>query len=161
METFHYFPPGTEEQRSFLFQLLATVISFVVIGVLWWRSGDGGARAMLVGAGLVVLWMLGRTAWLLERKAQRSQNAEVGMDDAGLHITDPSGRSRDVPWESITDVRVVGGRLMVQWADGSLVVGAREIENGMELVRKVVKRHESGAFEQPRAFTSFIPLEPK
>lgn len=164
MQTFRYFPPGNEEQRSFLWQLLGTVVGLVFIAFLWTRTDEATTRAMLIGAGVGVLWMLARTVWSLETKAQRSQNAEFGVDDDGFHITNPAGATQTVAWADISHVEVVGGRLTVEWSEGRVSVGARELEEGMALVREVMSRYNqaTGKGEVPdRPPSNFIPLEPR
>ncbi len=127
MRTFHYFPPGTEEQQAFVAQFLGTLLGWIVIAALlkfWAREAP--AIGMLIGAALALLWMLARTAWALEKKAQRSQNAEIGVDDEGLHITDDRGQTQLIQWDEISDLSVAGGRLIVTWPGGTFAVGARE-----------------------------------
>jgi len=164
MQTFHYYPPGTEEQRTFLLQLLGTLLSLGVIAFLWVRSPDGGTRGMLLGAGAGVIWMLVRTVVSLETKAQRSQNAEFGIDDDGLHITDPRGVTQIVGWTEITKLETIGGRMTIEWDGGTVSVGARELEDGMTLVGEVMERYnvanglEEKQFKPP---TNFIPLDPR
>lgn len=164
MQTFRYFPPGLEEQRSFLLQLLGTILGLAFIAFLWTRTADATTRAMLVGAGAAVVWMLARTVWSLETKAQRSQNAEFGIDDDGLHIINPAGATQVVAWADITHLEVIGGRLTVEWPEGQVSVGARELEDGMTLVREVMDRYNQatgqgdGAFKPP---SNFIPLDPR
>jgi hypothetical protein len=164
MQTFRYFPPGTEEQRTFLLQLLGSILGLGVIAFLWTRTGDATTRGMLIGAGAGVVWMLARTVWSLETKAQRSQNAEFGVDDDGLHITDPRGVTQTVAWGDITHLETVGGRMTVEWSGGKVSVGAREIEDGMTLVREVMGRYNeaTGQGKLPdRPPSNFIPLEPR
>jgi hypothetical protein len=164
MQTFHYFPPGEEEQKSFLFQLLGTVLGLGFIAFLFTRAGDATTRAMLIGAGIGVVWLLARTVWALETKAQRSQNAEFGIDDDGLHITNPAGATQVVAWSEITHLEVIGGRLTVQWDGGQVSVGARELEDGMTLVREVMERYNKATGQGDASFkppTNFIPLDPR
>jgi hypothetical protein len=75
MRVFQFFPPGVEEQRAFLVQLGGAILSLAVIGVLLWFTKDTGLRGVLLGAGIGVIFLLGRSAWQLELKAARAQNA--------------------------------------------------------------------------------------
>lgn len=156
MKTFHYFAPGAEEQRAFVMQFLSTLLGIGVAALLYSRAADAGLRAMLIGAGLALLWNLGRAAWALERKARRAQNAEIGVDKDGLHITGADGKSQFVSWEKMEEPQIKGGRLYVRWENGSLLVGAREIEDGMTLVRLVMNKGQ----DEPPKPTNFIPLQP-
>jgi hypothetical protein len=160
MQTFRYLPPAVEEQRAFAVQFLGSLLGLALITVVWPHAGDAGIRGLLLGAAAGVLWMLARAAWSLEKKAQRSQSAGIGLDDEGLHLTDDKGRTQVVPWTTITAVDVSGGRMMVSWPEGSFAVGARELENGMALVREVTKRR-SHDNDNPLSPSNFIPLEPR
>ena len=55
MQTFHYNPPGQEEQRGFLMQLLATVLSVALGAVLWFWVRNPAAHAVLIGDNGTVL----------------------------------------------------------------------------------------------------------
>jgi len=164
MRTFQYFPPGPEEQRAFVVQLFGTVLAWIIIALLWkFWARDAAMIGVLVGAALGAFWMLARSAWTLEKKAQRSQNAEIGVDDAGLHITDDRGRTQSIAWSEISDLKVVGGRLTVTWPGGQFAVGARELEDGMTLMNQVMK-YRGGDPERdslPPPPSNFIPLSPR
>lgn len=139
-------------------QFLSTILG---LGVAWWlffHSHDAGFRAMLGGASLALCWQLGRAAWQLEQKARRAQNGVIGVDAAGLHLTDSAGKSQSVSWDEIQELGVKGGRLAVTWPGGNFIVGSREIEDGMTLVRLVMNRGQDE--KPPRAKSNFIPLEP-
>ena len=158
MRTFHYYAPGPEEQRGFVMQALGTALGLGLVTFMFWRVTDSGLRGTLVGAGIALVFRLINAAWRLEQKARRAQNAEIGVDEKGLHLTDEKGKSQTLMWEEIQDVGVKGGRLNVKWKGGSLAVGSREIEDGMTLVRLVMARGKDEP--PPRAKTNFIPLEP-
>lgn len=157
MRTFHYFAPATDEQRAFVVQFLGAVLGLGVVVFFFWRSSDGGTRAMLCGAGLALIFQLGRAAWQLEKKARRAQNAAIGVDTKGLHLTGDDGQTRFIAWAEIQDLGVKGGRLSVTWPGGNFAVGSREIEDGMALVRLVMNK---GQDETPRR-GNFIPLDPR
>lgn len=162
MKTFHYLPPGPEEQRGFALQFLGTLLGLALIAGLWLWTRDATLRSALIGAGLATVFKLAHSAWALEQKAQRSQNAEIGVDGEGLHLVDAKGQSQTVTWEAITECGVQGGRLAVQWnggQGGQLVVGAREIEDGMSLVREVMQQRQ-GDVVSPTP-SNFIPLSPR
>jgi hypothetical protein len=161
MQTFRYLPPAAEEQRAFAVQFLGSLLGLALIAVVWLRTGDTGTRGLLLGAAAGVLWMLARAAWELEKKAQRSQHAAIGIDDEGLHITDANRRTQVIPWAEITEVGVAGGRMIVSWPGGSFEVGARELDNGMALVRAVTKKQSHGHDNTPLPPSNFIPLEPR
>ena len=159
MKTFHYFPPAPEEQRGFLIQLGGSLLGLIAIGVLAWRTNDMGLRGVMIGAALGVLTVLARSIWQLETKAQRSQNAEVGVDENGLHVTDAAGKTQIVTWQEIEQTEVLGGRLKVNWSGGELKFGSREIENGMELIQLIAAR--GGSTPSAESNSNFIPLSPK
>src|SRR4051812_38226584 len=115
MQNFRYIPPGPEEQREFLMQLLGTFLGGVLIAFLLQRPHTPTAGGVLWGAAVAMVWMLGRAMWRLEKKAQRSQNALIAIDEGGLHVTDSQGRVRDVAWTEIEDYNVVGGRMTLTW----------------------------------------------
>jgi hypothetical protein len=162
MQTFRYLPPAVEEQKAFAVQFLGSLLGLTLIAVVWLRTGDAGIKGLLLGAAAGVLWMLARAAWSLEKKAQRSQHAGIGLDDDGLHITNDKGNTQIIPWTTITKVDVSGGRMIVSWPDGSFAVGARELENGMALVREVTKKRSHGNdSSSPLPPSNFIPLEPR
>ena len=151
MREFHYFPPSQDDQRAFIMQLLGALLGLIVVVVLFWRTPAFELRAVLVGAGIAILWMLGSAAWRLETKARRSQLAKVGFDESLLHVVDWHGTESNIPWNDITLCEVKGGRLLVQWKDGKLQVGARELEDGMEFIQHVAKKIHGDK-------STFIPL---
>jgi hypothetical protein len=151
MREFHYFPPSQDDQRAFIMQLLGTVLGLIVVAVLFWKTPTFELRAVLVGAGVAILWMLGSAAWRLEKKARRSQLAKVGFDETQLFVTDWHGSQSEILWENITSCEVKGGRLLVEWNGGKLHVGARELEDGMEFVQHVAKKIHGDK-------STFIPL---
>ena len=159
MRTFHYFPPAPEEQRGFLIQLGGTLLGLIAIGVLAWRATDAGLRGVMIGTAIGVLYILARSVWQLETKAQRAQNAEIGVDKNGLQITDAAGKTQNVSWEEIEKTEVLGGRLKVTWANGELKFGSREVENGMELIQLIAEQGRSTP--EPNLNSNFIPLSPK
>ena len=167
MQTFHYHPPAPEEQRGFVMQFLGTLLGLVLIAVLWWWTTEMVVRGVLIGAGLATILRLGQAAWQLEKKAQRSQNGEIGVDDDGLHITDSAGQTQLIKWQDITKCHVINSRLTVEWEKGQIAIGAREMQDGMTLVREVTSRwarHTKGedvSDHQPPAPSNFIPLMPK
>ena len=162
LRTFNYIPPGPEEQRAFLMQLLATVLTIAVVIALSFWTRDSVARGVLWGGGIAAVWLLARAAWSLEKKAQRAQHAQIGFDADGLHITDAKGQTTSIKWQDITECHVTGGRLKVEWAGGKISIGAREIQDGMALVRQVTKmwsEHTQG--DGPPPPSNFIPLSPR
>lgn len=159
MRTFHYFPPAPEEQRGFVIQLGGSLLGLVAIGVLAWRATDAGLRGVMIGTAIGVLTILARSVWHLETKAQRSQNAEIGVDENGLQITDAAGKTQFVNWNEIEKTEVLGGRLKVNWANGELKFGSREVENGMQLIELIAAKGRSTP--DFTATSNFIPLSPK
>ena len=163
MRTFHYLPPGVEEQRAFVTQLLGTLLGLAIVVVASFRVLDATLRGALWGAGLALLWMLVRAAWALEKKARRAALSHIGVDDDGLHLVDENAREQKIAWSEISQADVSGGKLRVTWPDGVLEVGAREVQDGMEMVREVLQKcgaasEAATGFKPP---TSFIPLDPK
>lgn len=164
MPTFHYLPPGAEEQKTFALQFLGTLLCCVLLGALFWFSTDTRLKAVLFGAASGVLWLLMRAALQLEKKAQRAQNSEFEIDDDGVVITNARGQQHRVLWNEIQELNVVGGRLTMTWNDDELSVGARELENGMEFVREITRRYQQEGGEVGKSWTpptNFIPLDPK
>jgi hypothetical protein len=164
VKNFRFFPPSPEEQRAFFAQLGGTILSFVVIGVLAWRADEAGLRGAMIGAGIGVLFLLGRNAWQLERKAARAQHGEIVVEEQGFSHTDFKGRTNFVAWDKIETLEVRGGRLQLVWRDEArhkhaLCLGAREVENGMELIRLLAARGRSTPVATQSS--NFIPLEPK
>jgi hypothetical protein len=160
---FHYLPPGPEEQRAFVGQLVGTLLGVVIVVVLSFRLTDPALRGVFWGGGAASIWMLGRTAWGLEKKARRATVAEIGVAEDGLHIVDDRAHRQVVLWTQVSEVSVNGGRLSVTWPDGSLAVGAREMEDGMEMIRTILQQSGHGG-ESQNGFkppTNFIPLDPK
>jgi hypothetical protein len=162
--TYHFFPPGVDEQRAFFVQLGGALLSCAVIGVLAWRTTEATLRGVLLGAGVGVLFLLVRAAWQLEQKAARAQNGEIAVGENGFSHTDLKGRCSFVSWDKIEALEVRGGRLQLAWRDEKnrkcqLRIGAREIENGMELIRLLAARGQRTSVTA--ASSNFIPLEPK
>lgn len=151
MREFHYFPPSQDDQRAFVMQLFGALLGLLVVAFLWWRASSFELRAVLIGAGVAILWLLGNAAWQLEKKARRSQLAKVGFDENRLFVVDWHGAESKIPWNEITGCDVKGGRLSVQWKSGKLLVGARELENGMEFIQHVAKTVHGDK-------STFIPL---
>jgi hypothetical protein len=151
MREFHYFPPSQDDQRAFIMQLLGTVLGLIVVAVLFWKTPTFELRAVLAGAGVAILWMLGSAAWRLEKKARRSQLAKVGFDENQLDVVDWHGAESNIFWNEITLCEVKGGKLLVEWNGGKLHVGARELEDGMEFVQHVAKKVHGDK-------STFIPL---
>ncbi len=158
MPTFRYLPPTQLEQRGFIIQLVATIISLIVAVNLAMRTDEAGLRGLMVGLGLGVLFLMARTAVQLETKAQRSENAEIGIDESGLHITNEQKKTRIVSWKEIQSTEVVNGKMSVKWPGGELKIGSREVENGMELIGLIATRGQKTASTKT---SNFIPLEPK
>lgn len=158
MPTFRYLPPTQLEQRGFIIQLVATIISLIVAVNLAMRTDEAGLRGLMVGLGLGVLFLMARTAVQLETKAQRSENAEIGVNEDGLHITNEQKKTRIVLWKEIQSTEVVNGKMLVKWPNGELKIGSREVENGMELIGLIAAR---GKKTDSIKTSNFIPLEPK
>jgi hypothetical protein len=161
MPTFRYFPPGSEEQKNFALQFLGTLLALALAAFLFYAASDVLLKAVLAGAGAGLLWLLGRAAWQLEKKAQRAQQAQIEIDEDGVLLTDARGHTQRVLWREITVLEVRGGRLHVAWSDGELTVGAREVENGMALVREITRRYQRRDDGGQTTPSNFIPLEPK
>lgn len=156
MHDFQYFPPTQDDQRAFIMQLLGTLLGLIVVAVLFWRTSAFELRAVLIGAGVAILWILGSAAWQLEKKARRSQLAKVGFDDNQLFVIDWHGVESDIPWNEITLCEVKDGKLLVEWNGGKLHVGARELEDGMDFVQHVAKKVHG----DKSTFISLTPHEP-
>ena len=155
--TFHYLPPAPEEQRAFVIQFLGTIAALVAIGVLWFVWTD--KRAVLIGAALGAIYILARSAWSLEIKARRAQNAEIVLDDETLSITNRDGKTQTFRIKDIEKCEVRGGRLVVTVNKHRVLeVGARELTNGMTLIEELLRRwsKEDGVFRPP---SNFIPLD--
>ena len=157
MRTFHYFAPGPEEQRGFAMQFLGTVLGLGLVALVFWRTADSGLRGLLIGGALALIFRLANAAWQLEKKARRAQNASIGVDTNGLHLTNSDGKTQSWKWDEIQEMDVKGGRLHLTHPDGTFAVGSREIEDGMTLVRLVMNK---GQDEAPRG-GNFIPLDPR
>lgn len=151
MREFRYFPPSQDDQRAFIMQLLGTVLGLIIVAILFWKTPTFELRAVLVGAGVAIVWMVGKAAWRLEKKARRSQVAKVGFDEKQLFVTDWHGLQSKIAWGKITACEVKGGKLLVEWKGGELHVGARELEDGMEFVQHVAKKIHGDK-------STFIPL---
>ncbi len=157
MQTFHYLPPAPEEQRAFVIQFLGTLAALIGIGVLWFVWMD--KRAVLIGAALGAIYILARSAWSLEIKARRAQNAEIVLDDETLSVTGREGKTQTFRIDDIEKCEVRGGRLVVIFGgDRVLEVGARELTNGMTLIEELLRRwsKDDGVFRPP---SNFIPLD--
>ena len=137
-------------------QFLGTLLGLGVVALVFWRTTDNSLRGLLIGAGLALIFRLVNAAWQLEKKARRAQNASIAVNENGLNLTDAGGKTQTLTWNEIEDVSVTGGRLKIQWATGAFVVGAREIEDGMTLVRLVMHKGQ----DEPPKPTNFIPLLP-
>jgi hypothetical protein len=90
------------------------------------------------------------------------------VDENGMLYTDSKGVSQFVSWQQIEKLEVSGGRLQVSWQDANskncaLKFGARELENGMELIQLLAARGQSTPASDLAAkpTSNFIPLEPK
>lgn len=138
-------------------QFLGTMLGLGIVAFVFWRTEDSGLRGLLIGSGLALIFRLVNAGWQLEKKARRAQNAAIGVDENGLHLTDAEGKTQNLAWPEIEAMDVKGARLIVKWAGGSFVVGSREIEDGMTMVRLVMQK---GQDEPPRK-TNFIPLDPR
>lgn len=165
MRVFRYFPPSVEEQRAFLIQLIGTLLALVVIGVLALGSSEPGLRGVLAGIGVGVLFLLARTAWQLEKKAARAEHGEVRVDQSGFICTNFKGETQSVPWEKITTLQVVAGKLLLHWNDDSdrqreMRLSTREIEDGLELIQLLATRGRSTPIASGTP-SNFIPLQSK
>ena len=154
MREFHYFPPSQDDQRAFVMQLFGALLGLLAVAFLWWRASSFELRAVLIGTGAAILWMLGSAAWRLEKKARRSQLAKVGFDENQLFVTNWRGLQSEISWADITTCDLKGGKLLVEWDGGKLHVGARELEDGMEFVQHVARKVHGDK-------STFIPLTPK
>lgn len=159
LRTFHYLPPAVEEQRAFAIQFVGSFIALGLVGAAWlMRLSMPFDASVLWGVAAGVIYLLARSAWKLEMKAQRSSRSEIALTATALLITDGRGQTQRVDWTAFSSIDVQGGRLMLQWPGGQFTVGAREIEDGMTLVNEVMQR--SGRSQQ-RTPSNFIPLEPR
>jgi hypothetical protein len=160
MQTFHYLPPTIEEQRAFVVQLLGTILGVAVVLFLSWKTPDGQLKAVLWGATIAIVFLLGRAAWQLELKARRAQRGEISLGDDGLHLTNLHGHEQIVEWQSIESCEVQGGKLRVTWPQNRWEVSAREVEDGLTMVRNVIESWQRATGQQNPP-TNFIPLLPK
>lgn len=163
MKTFHYLPPAPEEQKAFVAQFLGTFVALSLVAAAWFFLHETRMRAILIGVGAGALYLLIQAAWKLEIKAQRSQNAEVVLDDNELRITNRKGQMQTIPIAEIESCETRGGRLVVvHKGNRALEVGARELFDGMKLVEELVLKwsgdKSKNGFQPP---TNFIPLEPR
>lgn len=157
MRVYRYFPPSPEEQRSFFILVAGSALAVLVAVVLiFFVTKDAGPRALLTGACLAILWRLAQSSWELEKRGQRARNAQIGVGDEGLELVDSQGKQQSVAWKDIEEANTIGGRLHLRWKDGSLMVGAREVENGMIMTQEILRR-----LSKPEKTSNFIPLEPK
>jgi hypothetical protein len=157
---FHYYPPGPQEQRAFAIHFLGSVLAILVAGVLAFRSHDALPQAMLAGASAAILFRLGSAAWDLEKRAQRARQSSIELHADKLEIVQPDGTRQIAPWTEITEIDVQGGRLRVKWPGGEFAVGAREVDNGMQLTQEILRRYQQNR-PRPGGVPLFIPLEPK
>lgn len=162
--SFRFFPPSIEEQRAFFVQLGGALLALLLIGGLFSRTEAAGLRGVLIGAAAGVLFLVARAAWQLETKAARAEHGEIAVRDDGFAYTDRKGEMRFIFWPQIVATDVRAGRLHLAWQDetkreNTLSLGARELENGMELIQLLVARGQS---TPPSGTpTNFIPLQPK
>ncbi len=84
------------------------------------------------------------------------------MDEDGLYIIDDKAHEQVVPWTQVSEVGVSGGRLTVTWPNGSFAVGAREMKDGMDMIRAILQQsgQDAGSRDGFRPPTNFIPLDP-
>lgn len=160
LQTFRYLPPGVEEQRAFAMQVLATLLSVGIAVALSFSTRESGLKAVLWGASLATIWMLARAAWQLELKARRSQHEEIRVDENGLHFEKENG-STLWAWRDIEECEARGGKLSVKTAQSTLELSAREVENGMELLREIVSRWHQAHGHETEKPSNFIPLSPR
>lgn len=163
MNTFHYLPPAPEEQKSFVAQLLGTIVALAMVFAAWFFMHETRMHAVLIGVSLGAIYLLIQAVWKLELKAQRAQNAEIVLDETELRITNRKGETRTVVIKEIEKCEVRGGRLVVvHQGNRVLEVGARELFDGMKLVEELLKKWSgdktTNEFKPP---TNFIPLEPR
>jgi hypothetical protein len=158
MRTFHYLPPGTEEQRAFALQFMLTVAGVGVAGFLAWRATEAGLRVLCLAGIVALIYTLAKSAWEMEKRARRAQVAQIQVADDALILTDERSILTRIGWDEVSEIGVSGGRLTVTWNGGSFAVGARELENGMGLIRAVhaARERAQGRFAPP---TNFIPLD--
>jgi hypothetical protein len=108
--------------------------------------------------------LVARAAWQLETKAARAEQGEIAVGDDGFSYTDRKGKTRTVRWPQITTTDVRAGRLHLAWQDEekqnhTLSLGARELEDGVELIQLLVARGQSTP--PAKVASNFIPLQPK
>ncbi|MDF2440984.1 MAG: hypothetical protein JWN98_1968 [Abditibacteriota bacterium] len=157
--SFRYLPPGSEEQRAFALQFVGTLLSVALALVLSFATRESGLKAVLWGASIGAIWLLARAAWQLELKARRSQHEGLRIEESGLFIEKGSGGELWV-WRDIEECEARGGKLYVKSTQSTLELSAREIENGMELLREIVSRWHQ-AHGQQSTPSNFIPLSPR
>lgn len=160
MAVFHYYPPGPQEQRAFAIQFLGSLLAILVAVVLAVRSHNALPQAMLAGASAAILFRLGTSAWDLEKRAQRARQCSIELHGDRLEIVNPDGSRQVSAWTEITEIDVQGGRLRVKWPGGEFAVGAREVDNGMQLTQEILRRYQQSR-PRPGGVPLFIPLEPK
>lgn len=156
MKTFRFFPPTPEEQRLFKMQLYGTLLTISVVIYFFTRTYDQSLRGALIGVVLGTLFLLTRSAVQLEGKAQRAQNSKIVVQDDGFEMTDAQGNTETIAWEQIESSEVSSGRLLIKWQGGELKFGAREVENGMELIRLLAAQGKSTSGS---GTSNFIPLD--
>ena len=95
MKTFHYLPPAPEEQKSFVAQLLGTIVALGLVAAAWIFLKETRMHAILIGVSLGAIYLLAQVAWKLEVKAQRAQNAEIVLDETDLRLTNRKGETQN------------------------------------------------------------------
>lgn len=155
-QVFSYIAPGQEEQKSFWYQVVGSLLALLVlIALAVWRR-EGGPAALMLGAGLAIVFRLVQAAREMERRGQRARHAQFGLEAQGLRVTTANQHTFFLAWDKISKAEVRGGRLHLEWAEGSLSFGSREVHDGMRLTQEIVRR-----LPGQQGPSLFIPLTPK
>ena len=152
MRTFHYLPPGVEEQRAFVLQFLGSLMGVAALVAMIFATREMALRGLLLGAIGATIWMLLRNAFSLENKARRAEHALLQIDDEAFTAVDAREYSQRILWRDVEKCQSRGGRLSLQWQGENgaqtLEVGAREIEDGPRLCARCAELFQRGARHQ-------------
>ncbi len=129
--------PGAEEQRAFCVQFLGTLAGVVLVALSF--AVQGNARSVLWGGGVAMVWLLARARQRRKKRDVRRWLKSAVADD-GLHLTDDAGRTRIVAWPQISACDVTRRAIARAVARRPTACRAREVQDGMTLVREVLQK---------------------